>query len=264
MDRWNPFRRIGVFIVSSAFVVAAAQAGNPFTFFSAPTGDVIIVTDVTLAGRDFVPPTKDAPIHCQAINFGCSFGAADGDRLPDPTAMSAFVGTILAEQGYQGSDESHPPQLLLTIQWGTLRGDRGYNLAFLGADKVDLLRDAGPLANYERNIMPQAARSVAAEKIQSLADEDLYVVTVCGFDYAAYTSGKAEMLWKTRIACATNGLSMDKALPDMVTLAGPAIGRETTKVIVTNPDDKRIGEVQYGDLEVMEDDADSAKPKKDK
>ncbi len=54
------------------------------------------------------------------------------------------------------------------------------------------------------------------------------------------------------------------ALPDMITLAGPAIGRETTKVIVTNPDDKRKGEVELGELEVIEEDADSAKSKKDK
>jgi len=234
--------------------------GNPFSLFSTPSGDVFIVTDVTPAGKDFEAPTKDAPIHCHAINFGCSFGAAAGEKLPDPAELGAFVGKLLAEQGYQGSDDEHPPKLLLTIQWGVLRGDRGYNLAFLGADKAGIMADEGMLYNYQGSAVPFSARSDMAQKIQNLAGDDLYVVTVCGFDYTAYTSGKAEMLWKTRIACSAVGLSMAKALPEIVTLAAPAVGRETTEVIVTNPADKREGEVRLGDLEVIDDDADD-KPK---
>jgi hypothetical protein len=250
-------------VAALGLAVLPARAGNPFTLFSSPSGDVFIVTDVTLAGKEFEAPTKDAPIHCHAINFGCSFGAAAGDKLPDPAELGAFVGKLLAEQGYQGSDENHPPQLLLTIQWGVLRGDRGYNLAFLGADKAGLMEDEGMLYNYEGSIIPQSARGTAAQKIRDLSGDDLYVVTVCGFDYAAYTSGKAEMLWKTRIACSTYGLSMAKALPDIITLAAPAVGRETTNVIVTNPEDKRKGEVKLGDLEVIdEDDKPKAKDSK--
>jgi len=249
----------------AAVAAVPGAAGNPFSLFSTPSGDVFIVTDVTPAGKDFEAPTKDAPIHCHAINFGCSFGAAAGDKLPDPAELGTFVGKLLAEQGYQGSDEAHPPRLLLTIQWGVLRGDRGYNLAFLGADKAGLMADEGMLYNYEGSAIPFSARSDLAKKIQDLSADDLYVVTVCGFDYAAYTAGKAEMLWKTRIACSAVGLSMAKALPDIITLAAPAVGRETREVIVTNPADKREGEVKLGELEVLDEDADkpgSDKPKK--
>ncbi|MBE2214509.1 MAG: hypothetical protein IAE82_11615 [Opitutaceae bacterium] len=234
----------------------ALFAGNPFTLFSTPSGDVFIVTDLTPAGKDFVPPTKEEPVHCYAINFGCSFGALQGEKLPDPTEFGSFVGKLLAEQGYLGSDEKHPPKLLITIQWGVLRGKEGYNMTFLGADKVGLVADEGSLSDYEGKIVPDSARSAAAQKIYDLAGDDLYVATVCGFDYVAYTAGKAEMLWKTRIACSSVGQSLAKALPDMVTLAAPAIGRETTQVIVTNPADKREGQVKLGELEVIEEDAD--------
>lgn len=246
-------------LASALGAVPPAMAGNPFSLLSTPSGDVFIVTDVTPAGKNFEAPTKDAPIHCQAINFGCSFGAAAGDKLPDPAELGTFVGKLLAEQGYQGSDENHPPKLLLTIQWGVLRGDRGYNLAFLGADKVGLTEDEGMLSNFEGSILPESARGTAYQKIRDISGDDLYVVTVCGFDYTAYTAGKAEMLWKTRIACSTYGFSMAKALPEIVTLAAPAIGRETKSVIVTNPEDNRKGEVKLGDLEVIEEDADKPK-----
>lgn len=241
-----------VVVCAGMMCTPGAHAGKPFSLFSAPTGDVVIVTDITEAGKAFEAPSKEAPMHCLALNFGCSFGSTLGDDLPDPAEMGAFLGKLLAEQGYQGSDENNPPQLLITLQWGTIQSRTGYALAFLGADKVGLDKELGVLRQYERSIVPEAAQNPAAFKIRHMAEEDLYVATVCGFDFEAYQAGRAEMLWKTRIACSVTGLSMAKALPEIVTLAAPAIGRETKGVIVTNPADKREGRVRFGELEVVE------------
>jgi len=57
-------------LVLLAAATGVSRAGNLFSLFSTPSGDVFIVTDVTPAGKNFAAPTKEEPIHCQAINFG--------------------------------------------------------------------------------------------------------------------------------------------------------------------------------------------------
>lgn len=254
-------RALAVLCLCGLAPIAAVQARNPFSFFSSPTGDVVIVTDVTEAGKRFEAPTKDTPIHCLALNFGCSFGAMAGEPMPDSAEMGKLVGRLLAEQGYQGSDEANPPRLVITIQWGMIAARTGYALAFLGADKAGLIEGQGGLREFGGSPVPESAESSAAFKIRQMAEDDIYVATVCGFDYEAYMAGRAEMLWKTRIACSVTGLSLAKALPTMVTIAAPAIGRETRQVIVTNPGDVREGEVKLGELQVI-DEHESDRPRK--
>lgn len=234
---------------------AALSAASPFTLFSRPSRDVFIVTDVTPDGRKVEPPTRQQPVYCEAMSFGCDFGSMPGDKLPDSAELLKVIVKILADQGYQGNNDTHPPTLLLTFQWGYRKGGIGNNLAYLGGEKLDLMWETENNSWINSNVLLRNMRSSASQKVMDVAAEDIYAVTICGFDYASTRSGKPVLLWQTRVAIPTTGVSMANALPRILAVAGPAIGRETKTTVIAKADDTREGRVDLGELEVIEEDA---------
>jgi hypothetical protein len=242
-------RLVGIALLAccgGASIVSAAG----LSFFSKPTKNVFIVTDVTEAGKKLEPPTKGKPVYCAAFSYGCDFGSIPGDKLPNPKAMLDLIVKILAEQGFQGNDEKHPPTLVLSIQWGWLEGNLGDNLAYLGGDKLDLMWETESYAWINANVLRRGMRGGTAARVMEISEEDLYAITICAFDYhSVMETEKSVLLWQTRIAVPTTGFSMAEALPRIVALAAPNIGRETKLPVITKaPLD---GSIEYGELTVV-------------
>lgn len=59
-------------------------------------------------------------------------------------------------------------------------------------------------------------------------------------------------LWITRIACPSLGFSLPDALPSMLALAGPNLGRETPRPVRTVMPRRERPTVKFGELQVVE------------
>lgn len=83
-------------------------------------------------------------------------------------------------------------------------------------------------------------------------EDDLYVAVVSAYDVHVNRNGRATLLWVTRISCPSKGFWLPNALPSMLVMAGPCIGRETDKPVWVNANDQFKPQVRIGDPQVVE------------
>ncbi|WP_404425135.1 hypothetical protein [Nibricoccus sp. IMCC34717] len=237
-----------------ALLLLALPATAPaFEWFPRVEGNVVVVTDVTEAGRKFTPPTPQAPVFFKGLSLGNKLGSIPGDREPDVKKLTAFATKLLAKQGYVGSfDDTHPASLFLVLQWGYIRDSRE-QLWFLGYNPFD---DIGYQPNPNMlgpEVLLRNMRNSTVETILDLADEPIYGLIITAFDYATVKTDKPIALWQTRIGFAAIGKSMQDALPKMLTVGAAQIGRASDKPIIRDADDYRKEAFEYGDLKVVPD-----------
>jgi hypothetical protein len=226
-------------------------AANAFEWFPPAEGNVVVVTDVTAAGRDFKAPTPEAPIYFKGLSLGNKLGSIPGDREPDVKKLTQFATKLLAKQGYLGSfDDTHPATLFLVLQWGYIRDSRE-QLWFLGYNPAD---DIGYQPNPNLlgpEVLLRNMRSTTVETILDLADEPIYGLIITAFDPATAKTDKPVALWQTRIGFAAIGKSMQDALPKMLTVGAGQIGRKSDKPILVDADDAVKAVVELGELKVI-------------
>jgi hypothetical protein len=246
-----------------AVLVGHGMRAEPFRLFGRTENDVIIVTDLTTAGRKIQPATVQAPVYYWAINFGCDYGSTPGDKVPESREIGAVIEKVLASQGYLRADARHPPALYLGFQWGRLEsGKLGRNLAYLGGRKLDLMWEVEDnFGDIHPNALLRNFRSPEADKVMTLANEELYAVTINAFDYASVvdTTRKPLLLWQTRIATRGLGAWMKVALPKIIQLAGPSIGRETPVPVFRKPAELLRESIEFGELRVLDDEPEKPK-----
>lgn len=225
----------------------------------APSGGVIMLTDMTEAGRKVRRPDSKNPVYYQAVNVGFnSFGRAiAGDREPPNDELLQLILRTLRDEGYLPSSEEHPPSLVLGFAWGDLRGNWAGALQVLGADKLDLSWEIDQAAGKYPWIDPRALtrnmRSPLQDRVVSLANDDLYVVTIAAYDRERAIRGDIVLLWQTRIACSARGHWAKDLLPRLVKLSGPILGRETElPEWVPETEFESRAEVQIGELRTVE------------
>jgi len=79
-------------------------------------------------------------------------------------------------------------------------------------------------------------------------ENPIYGLIISAFEYKSVRTAEPIVLWQTRIGLAANGKGMSEALPVMVQVAGPQIGRETTKPVLRNIEDRyttKLGELEF-------------------
>lgn len=239
-----------------AVLAVTVCAGDPvaaagrFRFFQPSWGDVIVVTDMTPAGREITPPTREAPAYYLGSSLGPKLGTIPGDRLPDVKAMNEVVVRILAKQGYLAAQPGvHEPSLYVVLQWGYVTPRSEDLLWFLG---YDANRDVGAqqtIGMLGPEVFLRNFRSREIETILSAAGDAIYGVIITAFEYKSASTRKPTILWQTRIGLPANGKSMAEALPVMVQLGGPTIGRETTGAVLRDARDRYV--TKLGELEVI-------------
>jgi len=232
--------------------------------------EVIAVTDATPIGALRRAVTPANPAYYQAVSAGYrDFGGIiAGDKIPPKEEVIQTITKVLAKQGYLPATNEHPPTLLLIWTWGTMYTDRVYSgnpddtegrqinrsqlLRFMGAYKLGLV-SKDPRAFSDDLLMPGTMfRDADSEMVYQLASEDLYVVAISAYDFAAAARKEKVQLWTTKISCPSLGLAMNTSLPAMLALAGPHIGRETVKPVSIKATDKFRPEVKIGDPTVIE------------
>lgn len=255
-------------VVLVVFLARPAQAGILDWLLPRHEVEVIAVTDTTPAGLLRRVPTPANPIYYAAVSAGYrDFGGIiAGEKIPPKEAVHASLAKVLARIGYLPASEQHPPTLLLFWTWGTMNTDmelsinpelpdrqlnRQQLLRFMGAYKLGMIsKEPGVRAS---ELFPGSLfQDADQEQLSNLATEDLYVIAVSAYDYAAMARKEKVLLWTTKISCPSRGLAMPETLPAMLALASPYIGKETARPMSVRASEKFKAEVKIGDPQVVE------------
>ncbi len=221
---------------------------------------VVAVTDMTSAGRERLPVTRENPVYYQAVTAGYQdFGRGmAGEKIPENDAFLQVVLRTLKKQGYIPATEDNKPTLVLGFSWGSVRGDIGGALAALGGDKLDLMDEVSEPLGLNPKQWLRGLRSEKADRVLELAKGDLFVMNIAAYDREALIRGRKVKLWNTRISSPARGVWAADALPKIVEVGAPAIGVETLTPELTTVREGfgRSGDVQIGDLTVVDEDFD--------
>jgi hypothetical protein len=220
--------------------------------------DVITVTDVTEAGRAYVPAGPEKPVYCKVINFGYVHfdGTREwaGESMPKSKEVLAWMIEAMRLQGYLVADAAHPPEQLLIFSWGMMEGGKHRPaLGFLGGDKLNLMWEQTQYGGFvdPRVLLRGMIRTGVAGKVWDIAESDLFLGAVRSFPPDAMESSEPTLLWETRFACPATGLALDKAMPLLIKAAALHLGRETDKPVAFNATEQFGGRVNIGEFKVL-------------
>lgn len=234
--------------------------------------EVITVTDMTPEGRRWPAPSREHPQYYLPVSLGYrDLGGVIG-RVKEPPEESAVqtIARELAQRGYlPATEKTPPPTLVLVFSWGTLNAkftptmrrdrpaaqqNRKQIVDFLGGQKMGVTADCYEGGTFglpvESRLLDHDARDYLA-----LANDNYYVAVVTAYDLAEMGKNPTlslPHLWITRIACPSLGFSLPDALPSMLALAGPNLGRETARPVRVVVPRRERPTVKYGELQVVE------------
>jgi hypothetical protein len=247
----RPCLTLTLTLVGLAWTVRAAA--SEWTFLRRIEGDVVVVTDVTAAGRLLAPPSPERPVYFKGLTLGNKFGSIGGDQEPDKAALTKFVTKLLHKQGFRGSPgDAHPPTQFLVLQWGYMSTNASGKLDFLGYDPS---QDIGASPNPNLlgpEVFFRGMRTPEIQLVLDLANEPMYAVSITSIDYATANTAHPVALWQTRIGFSATGNYMANALPKMIAAAADQIGRATERPTLRDPNSLRKGEVTLGEMEIKD------------
>lgn len=220
--------------------------------------DILVVADVTAAGKAAPPASPEHPVHYEALWAGFQeLGAVvAGERQPSVEAAKQELTAALRRIGYRPAGPGTPaPTILICFAWGTLNPDTlttpgsgvegqdesvSFNsaqmLGFLGAHKVSKLSDY----SQER------------ERVLAAAREDHYYLAVAAYDLESVRQRKRKLLWMTRTATDSLRIWLPDVLPDLVAGSAPFFGKDSDLPVWIDPANLRKSSVKLGPLEVKD------------
>ena len=232
--------------------VAAWDSGTvsflPRSLQANPSIDVIIITEMTAAGKALTPASPSHPAYYLAGDSGVTEigDTYAGERPPKDQILEATMVRTLAANGYLPADATHPASLYLYFRWGSFNQIKPVDDTSSGnlpqapdhAMQLNLIERAGlvagtPLALEILKAMRDGTLQVFSNrdsKTRFIMDQiysNRYFVVASAYDYAATAQHRLVLLWRTRISTDSQGLKMDRSIPSIVQTAGPLFGRET-------------------------------------
>lgn len=264
--------RLVHYVIGAALAVPVVHAGWLDALHSRRAFEVITVTDMTPEGRRWPAPSPQQPQYYIPVSLGYrDLGGVIG-RVKEPPEDRAVqtIARELAQRGYlPATEKTPPPSLVLVFSWGTLNAkyppsmtrnlpvaqqNRKQIVDFLGGQKVGVTADSYEGGFFglpaDSRLLDQEARAYLA-----LANDNYYVAVVTAYDRAEMEKNPTlslPHLWITRIACPSLGFSLPDALPSMLALAGPNLGRETARPVRVVVPRRERPTVKYGELQVVE------------
>ena len=238
----------------SLLTLLALSSVRPLTAglfgFGAPKEtDVNVVVDMTEAGKNIAPPTKEKPAFYYPVLAGYRESGAlvAGEKSPPPNSVAKLLAKALAAQHYYVVGTKTPaPSLILVFHWGYMNpqiDDTGYadnpSAVFWNQKEMLALVAGNTLANlgsfgFEREDILQAAR------------DDRYFVIVSAYDFEAAKEKKKKLLWQAKMSTRSNRVSLDEVIPSMITAGGPHFGRETKRPESVTAPLAKEGKVEVG------------------
>lgn len=229
--------------------------------------EAITVTELTPAAMLRRQPTPERPIYYAGMSGG--FVSLGGVKAGEkPIARKEVNRTILkalAKEGYLPATAGHAPEIILVWRWGTFNravipGSMGYDiqvnrhqmLQFLGGEKLGL--HTGPNEQLLREYLSTGLEFARPDvsRLNDVATDDLYFAIVSAYDVVPGKKDRPVLLWQTRISAPARGFWLPDALPSMLAMAHPYIGRETKKPVWIRATDKFRPDIKLGDTKLLE------------
>jgi hypothetical protein len=91
-----------------------------------------------------------------------------------------------------------------------------------------------------------------AQQLIDTAKQDLYVAVVAAYKVDLDAKHHAQMLWNTRISAPARGFWLPEALPPMLAIAGPYLGRDMDKPQWILASEHFKPDIRIGDPRVLE------------
>jgi hypothetical protein len=266
----------------------------PRVFQSNPHFDVMIVTELTAAGRKATVASPAQPVYYSGedggkVAIGDQIG---GDEPPKPADLAILLTKSLRAGGYLPAAPGHPPTIYIYYRWGSFNklsnvdggGDIGAGSS-LGQTQARPPSNGPQDEMQMRNLMERAAlvggtkfavewsqaldtdsfnswenKSARNEFLVATASDNLYFIIATACDFGAAVQGKVVVLWQTRISTSSRGVAMDETLPQMAASAASFIGHETDGPVKLDRPTIKDGKVDIGDLVVVREELPSDAP----
>ena len=256
------------FLVLVAFLLAAASGvcGGLLSFlFPLDELQTITVTDVPEDSPAARAPTPAQPVYYLPVCVGYrDFGGViAGDKPPKKEDMIRVIAKVLAKQGFLPANAQHPATQMILFAWGTFYPDSleippypgvqfnyGQELAFLGGARIGIPEVQSHPAFPE--IEGLTFSTPQQEQIRTAARDLFYVAKIAAYDLSLTAGRKPRLLWSTRISGFARGRYMVDALPAIVVMGGPNIGRDTPSPVWTRASDRFKAEVILGQPKLEE------------
>lgn len=235
--------------------------------------EVVSVTDMTPAGRLQRPATPAEPVYYSALSLGTQElgGVRAFEKMPPNEQAVRNISKALAKRGYLPASESTPPPTIaLVFGWGTLNPEfnAGDNeeyatprnqrqmVYFMGGKKLGFT-DADFDHTHERMLGRSGlerwiGKSREAADLADRASDNFFITFISAYDLKATQQGQKKKLWITRISSPSLGFYLSEALPSILDLAGPHIGRETTQPVWVNAAHKYKPSITIPDAQLLE------------
>ncbi len=217
------------------------------------------ITEVTPAGESALARMAgQSPRYVLQSGGYKEIGRADLYRPIPPGNLEQTLRNALASRGYSAAGEGEPATIALTFSWGiyalpaqyhpynvSVRANFVAGPAFaraLGTAVSDSVKTIAatpnvPDATFKAAVgVNQAAaltdplrrfRDISARN-EALYDQvmaELYYVVVSAYDPATIAAEEPQLLWRTRLTVMTEGVSPNRALPELITVGAPLFGR---------------------------------------
>ncbi|PTY05499.1 hypothetical protein DB347_14055 [Opitutaceae bacterium EW11] len=257
-------------LLAAALASSCLPASAGLLSILLPHHQIQVITngDVHPAGRGLPAASPDAPIYYIAVSTGFrDYGAAvAGEKIPDSNAVMRAMTKTLANQGYKLATNKNPPQVIIVYGWGTMNTERwliganGYSpvlnqyqiLRFLGAGKLGLPTRGSP--EIGDTPVGLSFANPGLKEFFDLGQESYYIISLTAFDINAAAAKKAVPLWSTKIGCPSIGFTLEDVMPAMLSIAAPNIGKQTTRPVIVNADDRYKPTIEIGPARVIEED----------
>jgi hypothetical protein len=263
--------------------VSKWEAGHftfiPRSFEKNPHIDIMIVTELTGAGRHAPVGTAAQPVYYAGMDGGLTAvgDTPAGEQVPKAGALAEIMVKSLDASGYRAATKEHPPTIFIHYRWGSYNKLGNID----GSDEGSAPLDDPQLSNLIERAALVGGTRFAVEWMQALkagtfsyfenksakqaflvqmASDNLYFLIATAYDYAAANEGKQIILWRTKLSTDSQGITMNESLPQMVASAATYIGHETDGPVRLNRAVVKEGVVEVGTPVVVREELPSDAP----
>jgi len=236
----------------------------PRSLQSNPRIQLAVITEYTAEGIKIPPATPQHPVYyvgsdSDVIAMGDTVA---GEKLPAVAKLNAAMEKALATNGYLPADKAHPPSLFIFYRWGSFNhletslnmptdGGGAGGIAEVDQDDISPMDEQQQLNLVERaaivggthfafevkralqdgHLQEFRQRDVETSELMTQAEQDLYFVIASAYDFDAAKNGQKKLIWRTKMSTSSQGIQMDRTLPQLVTNAAPYFGCYMAKAV---------------------------------